>query len=78
MQPKHRGRYPTPDVAALQAGDNGSACVSPAQQVDVHVALALSSAASDTASELSMAIMENELVDMKGKKKTSLNLKELN
>lgn len=71
MQPKHRGRYPTPDVAALQAGDNGSACVSPAQQVDVHVALALSSAASDTASELSMAIMENELVDMKGKKKTS-------
>ncbi|CAH2102945.1 unnamed protein product [Euphydryas editha] len=76
LQPKHRGRYPTPDVAALQAGDNGSACVSPAQQVDVHVALALSSAASDTASELSMAIMENELVDMKEPNRRTLPIVE--
>ncbi|XP_064076988.1 protein lin-10-like isoform X4 [Vanessa tameamea] len=76
LQPKHRGRYPTPDVAALQAGDNGSACASPAQQVDVHVALALSSAASDTASELSMAIMENELVDMKEPNRRTLPIVE--
>ncbi|XP_050342775.1 protein lin-10-like isoform X4 [Nymphalis io] len=76
LQPKHRGRYPTPDVAALQPGDNGSACASPAQQVDVHVALALSSAASDTASELSMAIMENELVDMKEPNRRTLPIVE--
>ncbi|XP_069362925.1 protein lin-10-like [Maniola hyperantus] len=65
LQQKQRARFPTPDVAALQAGDDGSPCVSPTHQVDLHVALALSSAASDTASELSMAIMENELVEMK-------------
>ncbi|XP_045778658.1 protein lin-10-like isoform X6 [Maniola jurtina] len=65
LQQKQRARFPTPDVAALQAGDDGSPCVSPTHQADLHVALALSSAASDTASELSMAIMENELVEMK-------------
>ncbi|XP_052740089.1 uncharacterized protein LOC112044395 isoform X2 [Bicyclus anynana] len=64
LQQKQRARFPTPDVAALQAGDAGSPCASP-PPADLTDGLALSSAGSDTASELSMAIMENELVDMK-------------
>ncbi|CAH0724536.1 unnamed protein product, partial [Brenthis ino] len=90
LQQKQRGRFPTPDVAALQAlhAHDTSACASPSHDAHVHVhadmhahadmhvhahahahadlhaALALSTA-SDTASELSMAIMETELVEMK-------------
>lgn len=61
-QQKQRIRFPTPDVAALQAqlAHDASARASPARPD------AALSTASDTASELSMAIMENELVEMKG------------
>ncbi|XP_045524816.1 uncharacterized protein LOC123714553 isoform X10 [Pieris brassicae] len=63
---QQRGRYGAPDVSALRAGPGetetaDSVCPSPA--LPAH-ALALSSA-SDTPSDLSLALMENELSEMK-------------
>ncbi|XP_047519972.1 uncharacterized protein LOC125059551 isoform X7 [Pieris napi] len=65
LQQQH-GRYGAPDVSALRAGQGetdtaDSVCASPA--LPAH-ALALSSA-SDTPSDLSLALMENELSEMK-------------
>ncbi|CAK1544409.1 unnamed protein product [Leptosia nina] len=76
---QQRARYGAPDMSALRAGHStvmddagveedepdvdGSVCASPAVR-PAH-ALALSSAASDTPSDLSLAIMENELSEMK-------------
>ncbi|XP_059058345.1 protein lin-10-like isoform X7 [Achroia grisella] len=63
---QQRSRYPEPNVSELSVGAAWSGSASPATQRRDRVPFALSSDTSDTGSELSLMIMENELSEMKG------------
>ncbi|XP_052748920.1 protein lin-10-like isoform X8 [Galleria mellonella] len=63
---QQRSRYPEPNVSELSVGAAWSGSASPGAPRRDRVPFALSSDTSDTGSDLSLMLMENELSEMKG------------